>query len=57
KQDKKTHPFLSKERVIHENAIGLLKRFKILADRYRNRRKRCGLRFNLIAGIYHLELC
>ena len=31
--------------------IGSLKRFKIISDRYRNRRKRFGLRFNLIAGI------
>jgi len=45
KQDKKNNQFLSKERVINENVIGLLKRFKILADRYRNRRKRFGLRF------------
>ena len=57
KQDKKNNQLLSKERVINENVIGLLKRFKILADRYRNRRKRFGLRFNLIAGIYNLELC
>jgi hypothetical protein len=33
-----------------------LKIFKILADRYRNRRKRFGLRFNLIAGLYNHEL-
>ena len=46
----------SLERVINENAISLLKRFKILADRDRNRRKRFGLRFNLIAGVYNLEL-
>ncbi|WP_281422370.1 transposase family protein [Candidatus Rhabdochlamydia porcellionis] len=56
KQDKKNNQSLSKERVINENAISLLKRFKILADRYRNRRKRFGLRFNLIAGVYNLEL-
>ncbi|RYY79124.1 MAG: IS5/IS1182 family transposase, partial [Moraxellaceae bacterium] len=30
--------------------------FKILAERYRNRRKRMGLRFNLIAAIYNIEL-
>ncbi|MBS4170054.1 hypothetical protein NEOC95_000773 [Neochlamydia sp. AcF95] len=36
--------------------IGLLKRFKIIADRYRNRRKRFALRFNLIAAIYNWEL-
>ncbi|KJV72797.1 putative transposase [Orientia tsutsugamushi str. TA716] len=29
----------------------MLKRFKIIADKYRNRRKRFGLRFNLISGI------
>ena len=45
-----------KERVLNENVIGSLKRFKIIADRYRNRRKRFALRFNLIAGIYSLEL-
>jgi hypothetical protein len=27
-----------------------------LSERYRNRRKRFGLRFNLIAAIYNLEL-
>lgn len=47
---------VSRERVINENVIGKLKRFKIIADKYRNRRKRFGLRFNLIAGIYNLEL-
>ena len=47
---------LSKERVLNENVIGMIKRFKIVSDRYRNRRKRFGLRFNLIAAIYNLEL-
>ncbi|KJV53055.1 putative transposase [Orientia tsutsugamushi str. Gilliam] len=32
------------------------KRFKIIADKYRNRRKRFGLRFNLISGIYNFDL-
>jgi hypothetical protein len=40
----------------NENVIGRLKRFKILSDKYRNRRKRFGLRFNLIAGIYNFEI-
>lgn len=56
KEDKQNNQLLSRERVLNENVIGLLKRFKILADRYRNRRKRFGLRFNLISGIYNLEL-
>ena len=56
KQDKKINRNLSSERVLNENVIGMLKRFKIISDRYRNRRKRFGLRFNLIAGIYNHEL-
>ncbi len=56
KADKKNNRALSSERVLNENVIGMLKRFKIIADRYRNRRKRFGLRFNLIAAIYNIEL-
>ena len=47
---------LSSDRVLNEHVIGKIKRFKIVADKYRNRRKRFGLRFNLIAGVYNLEL-
>ncbi len=43
-------------RVVVENVIGMLKRFKIISDRYRNRRKRFRLRFNLLAGLYNFEL-
>ena len=56
KEDKRKNRELSSERVLNENVIGMLKRFKIISDRYRNRRKRFGLRFNLIAGIYNMEL-
>ncbi len=55
-EDKKSNRQLSSDRVLNENVIGNLKRFKIISDRYRNRRKRFSLRFNLIAGIYNLEL-
>ena len=47
---------ISGERVACENVIAMLKRFKIIADRYRNRRRRFGLRFFLIAAIYNIEL-
>jgi len=47
---------LAGARIVIENIIRFLKRFRILADRYRNRRKRFGLRFNLIAAIYNQEL-
>lgn len=56
KEDKKSNRKLSSLRALNENVIGMLKRFKIIADKYRNRRKRFGLRFNLIAGIYNHEL-
>lgn len=56
KEDKKNNRELSKERVLNENIIGDLKRFAIISDPYRNRRKRFGLRFNLIAAIHNFEL-
>lgn len=47
---------LASKRIFCEHIIGRLKVFRILGDRYRNRRKRFSLRFNLIAAIYNLEL-
>ena len=54
--DKKHNHTVANLRVLNENVIGLVKRFKIVADKYRNRRKRFGLRFNLIAGWHNFEL-
>jgi hypothetical protein len=56
KEDKAYNRELSSERVGNENAIGFIKRFKIVSEKYRNRRKRFGLRFTLIAGICNSEL-
>lgn len=56
KKEKLFNKQLSSNRVLNEHVIGLIKRFKIVADRYRNRRKRFGLRFNLIAGVCNFEL-
>jgi len=56
KEEKRQNQEISSERVANENVIGSLKRFKILSDKYRNRRKRFGLRFNLIAGIHNNEI-
>lgn len=56
KEDKKKNSQLASDRVLNENVIGMLKRFKVISERYRNRRKRFGLRFNLIAGVYNYEL-
>lgn len=54
--DKQKNKILSSKRIFNEHVIGMIKRFKIVAEKYRNRRKRFGLRFNLIAGIYNFEL-
>jgi transposase len=47
---------LARRRVVVEHVIRCLKIFRILAERYRNRRQRLSLRFNLIAGLYNYEL-
>lgn len=47
---------LARLRVIVEHANRRLKIFRILSERYRNRRKRFGLRVNLIAGLLNSEL-
>jgi len=54
-QDKKDNQQLAKDRVFNENVFAILKRFRIIADKYRNRRKRFNLRFNLIAAIYNFQ--
>ena len=47
---------LAKERIGIEHLNRRLKTFRILAGTYRNRRRRYGLRCNLIAAIYNYEL-
>ena len=46
---------IARERIGCEHVIGRLKVFRILMERYRNRRKRFGLRVNLIAALCNLE--
>ncbi len=55
KEDKRANRGLAKKRIKVENVIRRLKIFRILAERYRHRRKRLGLRFNLLSGIYNFE--
>jgi hypothetical protein len=56
KADKKANRELASQRIANENSIGCVKRFRIIAEKYRNRRKRFALRFNLIAAIHNLNL-
>jgi len=46
---------LSKERIVIENINARIKTFKILSERYRNRRKRHLLRMNLVCAILNRE--
>ena len=55
-KDKKYNLKVSRSRVMVEHVIRRLKRFKILAEKYRNRRKRYSLRMNLICGLYNFDL-
>ena len=55
-EQKASNRALSRKRILIENISRRLKIFRILSERYRNRRKRFGLRFNLIAAICNMEL-
>lgn len=57
KEQKRENRELSKRRIVIEHIHRCLKIFRILSSRYRNRRRRFGLRLNLIAGLYNYELC
>jgi hypothetical protein len=56
KADKLMNQAISSSRVAVENIIRELKIFRIIAEKYRNRRKRFALRFNLIAALYNLSI-
>jgi transposase len=56
KEEKKQNRELNRQRIVREHVNRKLKIFRILSERYRNKRKRFGLRFNLIAGIYNSEI-
>ena len=55
KKQRKDNHEISSKRVFVEHAIRFVKRFRILSERYRNRRKRFALRFSLIAGICNFD--
>ena len=56
KEDKKKNQQVSSKRVLVENMIRKVKIFKIMSEKYRNRRKRFTLRLNLICAIINYEL-
>jgi hypothetical protein len=56
KKERKENLRFSKVRVKVEHVIGKIKIFRIMAERYRNRRKKHDLRMKLICGLYNYEL-
>jgi len=54
-EEKAENRRISRSRITNEHAISFLKRFRILSERYRNRRKRFGLRLNLVAAICNMD--
>jgi len=55
KREKQKNRVLARKRIVIEPVFRKLKAFRILSERYRNRRKRFALRFNLIVAIYNFE--
>ena len=55
-KEKEYNRELAKQRIYIEHVIRCLKIFRILAQPDRNRRRRFGLRFNLISGLYNCGL-
>ena len=47
---------LAKERVLAEHVIRKLKVWRVLKETYRHRRRRFGLRLNLLAALYNHDL-
>jgi hypothetical protein len=55
-EDKAENRRISRDRILIENINAKIKVFKIIANKYRNRRKRFSLRMSLICGILNYEL-
>jgi len=55
KEQKAFNRELSRERIVIENINARIKTFKIMSERYRNRRKRHLLRMNLICALLNRE--
>jgi len=55
-KEKQKNRALARKRILIEHIFRKLKVFRILSERYRNRRMRFSLRFNLIAALYNFEL-
>ena len=55
KEEKLANKTKASARIIVEHVNAKIKTFKILGEKYRNRRKRFGLRFNLICALINFD--
>ena len=51
----RTYAYVGETYGVNESTV--CRAVRRISERYRNRRKRFGLRFNLIAAIHNLEIC
>jgi hypothetical protein len=55
KSDKKSNKEMSSSRIYIEHLNAKIKTFKIFSQKYRNRKKKLGLRLNLVCAIINYE--
>ncbi|MBS3903480.1 MAG: IS5/IS1182 family transposase, partial [Anaplasmataceae bacterium] len=55
RQEKEYNQGLSRFRVRIENVFAQMKVFRILSDRYRNKRRHYNIKFKIIAGIINMK--
>ncbi len=53
--EKELNRVKSSSRIVIEHINGVIKVFQIFSQKYRNRRKRVALRFNLICGLVNFD--
>ena len=56
KEEQRNNRIISKKRIYAEHSIRFVKRFKILSQQYRNRKKRFAIRFSLLASICNFDM-
>ena len=56
REQRRANRLLAQVRVVVEQVIRCLKIFRVLAERYRHRHRRFGLRLRLLAGLYNIGL-
>jgi len=56
KEEKKYNRKLSQQRILIENVNRRIKRFRILSDRYRNKRKKYSIRMTILCALHNMDI-